>query len=130
MALRNLEQASTNPFDDPPFDDAPASADVDHEGASSGGRQRRHVLIPSALVSVQLSLADGQTMDMQADLINLSEGGCCLVLPRRLELPPAAVGVLTRTAERGQADERRPFVVRWAQALGEMMQIGVQYSDG
>lgn len=95
----------------------------------SGGRQLRHVLIPSELVTVELSLPDGEPCSLQADLINVSGGGCCLVLPGRLPLEAGSTGVLQRPGEQAGSLERRPFVVRWRQDLGEMLEIGVQYRD-
>ena len=66
---------------------------------------------------------------LQADLINVSGGGCCLVLPGRLPLEAGSTGVLQRPGEQAGSLERRPFVVRWRQDLGEMLEIGVQYRD-
>ena len=94
------------------------------------GRQRRHVLIPSELVTVEINAVDGGPQTLQADLINVSSGGCCLVLPRRLALAIGSQGVLLRPAEAGGALERRGFEVRWFQDLGDMIELGVQFIDG
>lgn len=124
MALNNLDEAK------PVLSDHGDSLDdQDDTGSDGAGRQLRHVLIPSELVSVEFNCSGGEPVVMQADLINVSDGGCCLVLPRRLDLPSGAVGILHRSSERGRAITTITFVVRWAQELGEMMQIGVQYSE-
>lgn len=102
-----------------------SSAEVD----AGLGRQRRHVLIPSELVSVEIHPLDGGSQNLQADLINVSSGGCCLVLPRRLELAIGSQGVLLRSGEAGGALERRGFEVRWFQDLGDMIELGVQFID-
>lgn len=93
------------------------------------GRQLRHVLIPSELVSVEINPLEGGPQTLQADLINVSGGGCCLVLPRCLDLPIGSQGVLLRSVGSDGALERRGFEVRWVQDLGEMIEIGVQYVE-
>jgi hypothetical protein len=107
--------------------------DPDGDGADgaepSGGRRFRHVLIPSELVHVEFTLPDADLQTLQADLINVSGGGCCLVLPCRLPLLADAQGVLVRPGEVAGSEERRPFVVRWLQDLGEMMEVGAQFCD-
>ena len=95
--------------------------------SGSGARQRRHVLIPSELVTAEIAQPDGSRQTVQADLINVSDGGCCLVLPCSLALQRGASGVMVRPAGEGQAQNRQPFVMRWFQDLGDMMEIGVQY---
>ena len=111
----------------------PVLPELDEAGADGSdrgsGRQLRHVLIPSELVSVELSLPDGTQQILQADLINVSSGGCCLVLPRRLPLESGAEGVMRRPGEVAGSQESRVFVVRWLQELGEMMEIGAQYIE-
>ena len=93
------------------------------------GRQRRHVLIPSELVTVEINPLDGGSQTLQADLINVSSGGCCLVLPRRLPLAIGSQGVLLRPGGADDALERRGFEVRWFQDLGDMIEIGVHSID-
>lgn len=111
----------------------PVLADLEDavaDGAESGGgRQLRHVLIPSELVSVELDLPEGGRQTLQADLINVSSGGCCLVLPRRLPVACGARGVMRRPGEVAGSQESRMFVVRWVQKLGEMVEIGGQYVE-
>ena len=103
-----------------------AATDASPRGST---RARRHVLIPSELVSVELTSSGAAGRPLQADMINVSQGGCCLVLAQRLSLAPGAQGVVHRLPEHSGSEERRPFVVRWVQNLGEMMEIGVQYSE-
>lgn len=107
----------------------PQMEDAAEAMGNAVGRQQRHVLIPSELVSVELSLADGTRQTLQADLINVSSGGCCLVLPRRLPLESGAEGVMRRPGEVPGSQESRVFVVRWLLELGEMMEIGAQYIE-
>ena len=111
----------------------PVLAELDEAGAEASdagsARQLRHVLIPSELVTVELDLPEGGRQTLQADLINVSSGGCCLVLPRRLPVAAGARGVMRRPGELPGSQEQRPFVVRWVQELGEMIEIGGQYDD-
>ncbi|MFM2080627.1 MAG: hypothetical protein RLZZ124_1416 [Cyanobacteriota bacterium] len=111
----------------------PVIADFDENGNGSSyglsGRSTRQVLIPSELVVVDFHAAAGAAGRLQADLVNISRGGCCLVLPRRLELPIGSTGVLYRGASANEAAQQRPFEVRWVQDLGDMMESGLKFVD-
>jgi len=117
--LSDLESADPDGLD----------ADAIERSELGGGRQLRHVLIPSELVRAVFTLPDGAVRAIQADLINVSGGGCCLVLPCRLPLQIGDRGEMQRPGEIPGHLEQRPFVVRWLQELGEMLQIGTQYIE-
>lgn len=112
----------------------PVLSDFDESGNDGPDgtvhRPTRHVLIPSELVGVQFEAGSGVGTTIQADLVNISGGGCCLVLPCRLDLPLGSSGVLQRSGA-GPADSQTlTFEVRWVQHLGEMMETGLQFSPG
>jgi c-di-GMP-binding flagellar brake protein YcgR len=108
----------------------PVLCDFDESGndgpAGTIQRSSRQVLIPSELVAVRFQAASPVETAIQADLVNISNGGCCLVLPARLDLPIGSSGVLKRS---DPADSRAvTFQVRWVQGLGDMMETGLQFA--
>lgn len=112
----------------------PVLCDFDESGndgpAGTVQRPTRHVLIPSELVGVQFEGGSAVGAAIQADLVNISSGGCCLVLPCHLDLPIGSSGVIQRAGSDPADAQALTFQVRWVQDLGEMMETGLQFSPG
>mgnify|MGYP006281550575 FL=1 len=100
---------------------------AEDSGDDAGARQVRHVLIPSELVVVSFGEAGAERAPQQADLINVSAGGCCLVLPGPCAVAAGSGGLLLRRGASGP--EQRRFAVRWTQDLGDLQELGVQYVE-
>ena len=94
------------------------------------GRAPRHVLVPSEPVELEILHHDDERRRLlQADLLTISAGGCCLVVFHRLELVGGEEGRIRRLLSEAAHEAPRRFQVRWVQDLGEMLAIGGQYLE-
>lgn len=99
--------------------------------ANAVGREPRHVLMPSELVEVEILHTEHERRRrLQADLLTLSAGGCCVVVFHRLELSGGEECLIRRLSPEAAQEPARRFQVRWVQDLGGMLAIGGQYIDG
>lgn len=86
-------------------------------------RQPRQELLPSATVGLK---AEDGSIDLVVDLIDITEGGACLVIPASCDLNVNDRCELTMELVEGHY-QRRSVSVRWRETSADVASIGVQF---
>lgn len=86
-------------------------------------RQPRQELLPSATVGLR---AEDGSIDLVVDLINITTGGACLVIPASCDLNVDDRCELTMELADGQF-QRHSVSVRWRETSADVAAIGVQF---
>jgi c-di-GMP-binding flagellar brake protein YcgR len=90
-------------------------------------RQPRTELPTSVPVRIESQAVAAQGFPCQADLLNISPGGCCLALDSGCRLQRGDRGKLHHELVPG-VSQSRDFEVRWLEESGGICVVGVQFS--